>query len=615
MKISYNWLKWYIPDVPEADKLKDILTYHLTEVESVEKVGDDTIFNINILPNRAHDLLSHQGVAREIAGQLGIAYQDPTSKYKVPPLRQGLAGQEELQHTNLKIELRHSACRRYSARIIRGIKVGPSPDWVVAHLASIGERSINNIVDATNIVMHDCGQPTHAYDMRKVVSSKEKVVSIRITNAKEGDELALVGRDKIVAKLKDTDIIIANSSGETLALAGVKGGINSGIAEDTTDILIEVANFDPVSVRKTARRIGVLSDAAKRFENDLSPEQCSFGMLELTALFMEMFPDAVYEEVVDIYPNKQTERVISFSTEFVNKKLGSQMNDIYIEEILKNYNFQYTRKDSNFEVFIPKLRLDLEQPEDMVEEIGRVYGYDKVIPTIPHLKFKPNINKVQDTINSIRTDLVNKGYREVMTYSFTKKGDVQVARGTKGKDFLRTNLSDGLKESYEMNRLNVPILGINDVKIFEIGTVFINNNEELHVAYADKSGIKEMKLEEYPTSENISDHKRFPDSAKNSGEALFKMWSPYPFITRDISVWLPVENSQIELENIYKNCGGELLLHNPRLVDKFEKNGKVSYAYRLVFQAKDRTLKDEEVNDVINSINKEISKNIYWIIR
>ncbi len=595
MKISYNWLKWYIPDVPEADKLNDIFTYHLTEVEGVEKVGDDTIFDLNILPNRAHDLLSHQGVARELAGQLGLAFQDPTNKYKIP----------ESKSTNLTIDIQSGACRRYSARIIRGIKVGPSPDWVVAHLASIGERSINNIVDATNIVMHDCGQPTHAFDLRKF--KDEKVV---VKNATEGEELELVGRDKIVAKLKATDFVIANNEGETLALGGVKGGTNSGIADDTTDIMIEVANFDPISIRKTARRIGVLSDAAKRFENDLSPELCNFGMLELTGLFMEMFPDSVYEEVVDIYPNKQQQRKVSFTTRDVNNKLGSNITDEEIETILKNYKFQYS---GNFDVTVPPLRLDLSNKEDLVEEIGRVYGYDKIVPVVPNIQniFQSKDNEIFVNINNIRNDLITKGYKEVMTYTFGKKGDVQVARGTKGKDYLRTNLTDGLKDSYEMNRLNAPLVGVDEVKIFEIGTVFGANNEMIHVAYADKKGIKEVNILEYICDQNIQkeDHLLPVDNSK------FEIWSPYPFITRDISVWVPVETDSNELENICKNCGGELLVHNPRLVDKFEKDGKVSYAYRLVFQAKDRTLKDEEVSAIMDLINTEISKNSSWIIR
>src|SRR3989344_4029332 len=141
MKVSYNWLKWYMPDAPDADKLADIITYHIAEVETVEKKDGDSILDIKILPNRAHDLLSHLGVARELASLLNINFVDPTPKYKIP----------ESKPTKLIKTIESPNCRRYMGRIVRNIKIGPSPQWVVKHLESIGQRSINNIVDATNL--------------------------------------------------------------------------------------------------------------------------------------------------------------------------------------------------------------------------------------------------------------------------------------------------------------------------------------------------------------------------------------------------------------------------------------------------------------------------------
>src|SRR3990167_1160545 len=166
MKISYNWLKWYVPDAPKAEELADVLTYHLAEVERLDKLPDgDYILDIKILPNRGHDLLSHQGVAREVASLLNIPFVDPTAKYKIP----------QSKPTELKVEIKTDACKRYMGRIIRNIKIGPSPDWVVKHLESIGQRSINNVVDATNIVMYDSGQPIHVFDLSKVKDLKLQV--------------------------------------------------------------------------------------------------------------------------------------------------------------------------------------------------------------------------------------------------------------------------------------------------------------------------------------------------------------------------------------------------------------------------------------------------------
>ncbi len=627
MKVSYNWLKWYVPDAPSPEKLADIFTYHLCEVESIEKLGDgDTIFDLNILPNRAHDLLSHSGVARELSEQLGIPFIDPTSKYKIP----------ESKSTNLKIKIESENCRRYMGRVIRNVKVGPSPEWVVKHLESIGQRSINNIVDATNLVMFDCGNPCHAFDLRKI-SNKE----IKIQNATEGEELELVGREKVTAKLKATDLVIANSSGETLALAGVKGGTNSGIADDTTDILLEVANFAPVSVRKTSRRLGLLTDASKRFENDLSPELCDFAMMELSALLCEFFPEAEFEEIIDIYPVKQEIKTITFSLDYINKVLGTDIKKEEVEKILENYSFKnatpemLSERSSDlpalqgqtvpesisgsalFTIIVPPLRLDLTGPHDMAEEIGRIYGYEKVESSIPKINlpdgqagFSPKVNETYEKIKEAREKLVNAGYREVMTYTFAKKGDIEVARGLKGKDALRNNIFTGLTESYELNKINSPILGQKEIRIFEIGTVFTNNGEEIHIAVADKTGVEEMKLEDF-TNANVEFHPADvieQPAIYNLKSTTFQMWSSYPFITRDIAMWVPKEVESLQIYKVIKENAGEYLIQGPTLFDTFSKNSRTSYAFRLVFQSKDKTLTDEEVNLVISKINQELNK-------
>ncbi len=601
MKISYNWLKWYIPDAPDANKLADVITYHLTEVEGMEKLPDgDTVLDINILPNRAHDLLSHSGVGRELAGQLDIPFTDPTKTYT------DIMAKKEIQKTKLSIDVNTEDCRRFTARIVRNIKVGPSPEWVVKHLESIGSRTINNIVDATNLVMFNCGQPTHAFDLRKF--SDEKIV---IKNAKDNDELKLVGRDGIVAKLKEIDIVIANNAGETLSLAGIKGGVNSGVADDTTDILLEVANFNPTSIRKTARRIGVLSDSAKRFENDLSPELCTFAMLELTALICEMCPDAVVEEVVGYYPNPQTNKTISFTTEFVNKKVGGNIADEDIEKILKNYNFEYTKDSGNFVLNVPSLRLDLETPTDMAEEIGRIYGYDKLNPTLPQIGTKSlSGNEIYEKILAVRSHLLNEGYREVMTYAFGKKGEVEVLASASDKNFLRTNLTDGLKASFEMNRLNAPLLGIDTVKIFEIGTVFKKDKEEIHVGYANKKEVKEITLDEYVTNNNL-DYKDSKNIIDKIEPGMFNPWSVYPFITRDLSLWVNNDSDKDIVLEIIKEAGKELLIKDPQILDRFEKEGKISYAFRMVFQSYERTLSDDEINKIMEQINQKVVEKGY----
>ncbi|MEI6659988.1 MAG: phenylalanine--tRNA ligase subunit beta [bacterium] len=607
MKISYNWLKSYIPDAPEASKLADVITYHLAEVEGVEEKDGDSILDINILPNRAHDLLSHQGIARELASLLDISFKLP--EYKLP------AFLDKENSTKVSIKLHNDKCRRYIACVVRGIKVGPSPEWVVKYLDSVGQRSINNIVDATNIVMYDCGQPTHAFDLQSVMQGDG--VDIEIKDANEGDTLKLVGREGATVNLLPSDLVIT-SGGKIISLAA-KGGADSGVNDSTTDLLLEIDNFEPTNVRKTMRRLGIFTDAGKRFENDLSPELCEFAIKELCALLLEFFPDAVFESIVDIYPQKQEQRKLSFSAKRVSDVLGLEVSVGEIENILKRYNFKYNENGGTFEMDVTAMRMDLSIEEDMIEEIGRIMGYDKVAPIIPNINFTPRPNETHEKILKVRGALVDSGYREVMTYSFADKGEVGVLASASDKKFLRTNLADGVKKAYESNKLNASMLDIDEVKIFEIGTVFIKGAEEIHVAYADKKGVKEMKLEEFIGAEpeskfsrsgGVTEGNELARGPENllSGEAtkIFKIWSPYPFIIRDIAVWVPEGTKPETLSDMYKDLGTELLVRTPKLFDQFTKDGRTSYAFRLIFQSYERTLTDDEVGEIMAKIASKI---------
>lgn len=608
MKISYNWLKWYIPEVPEADKMWDIFTYHLCEVESVEKIGEeeksDTIFDINILPNRAHDLLSHQGIARELASLLNIKYQDPSVLYKVL----------EFKSTNLTVKIESDKCPRYMARIVRNVEIKDSPEWVRNHLESIGQRSINNVVDATNITMYDSGQPTHCFDLDKITGG------IVVRNAKDGE--VMVTLDNKEVKLNSSNMVIADGGGNVLALAGLKGGKHAEVDKNTKNILIEVANFDSVSVRKTRRMVNIFTDSAKRFENGISPELCDLAMKELSGLFVEYgFTD--FEEIVDEYRDRLVEKLLSFSLSKISKILGVDLKQDEVEDILKRYNFEYKIDGDIFEIKVPKLRLDLNIEEDMAEEIGRIMGYEKVIPKLPKIDFKSKQNEIYQKILWARNKLLNDRYSEVMTYTFANKGEVEVLASASDKKFLRTNLTDGLKESIKLNQVNLPLLNIKEVKIFEIGTVFKKDKEEMNVCFGDKKEVKEMSLEEFCDSplEEYSARRREVDEFSTPAEATpqegnkFKMWSLFPFITRDIALWVPVGTDSGEVEKIIKENINELVVKGPELFDSFTKENKTSYAFRLVFQSYERTLTDEEVNKIIETITEKLKINPNWELR
>lgn len=560
MKISYNWIQSYIVEpLPEPAELAEKIIFGAFEVEEMKVVGDDTVFEIKTLPDRNHDCLSHQGIAREIAGLLGLTFRDMTPFYKVPTS----------VPTNLEIKIETDLCRRYMGRIVRGVTVGPSPDWVVKHLASIGVQSVNNIVDAYTIVMYDCGQPCFISDLQKT----------------------------------DTPVYISN----------VVYPYDQSIDDRTTDIVISIANFDPVAVRKNTKTLNIPHEVAKRFENEITPELASFAMLELSALITDMCPDAVFEEIVDVYPNPVLQRHVSFTVDYMNARLGARITTEEIETILNNYGYEYALDENTFTVAVPFNRIDIVGNYDMVEEIGRVYGYNNIDAVLPDLKTTTANDSVYTKIQTIKTDLISKGYHEVMNYSFTKKGNYEVARGPVGKSALRTNLSDGLKLSYEMNRLNKDLLEIDTMRVFEIGTMFPSIGEVINVAYMDTKGVIEMSIDDYEIVQNPN-LTRTKAGEGSESFVMFQPWSDYPAMTRDIAVWVPDDISSDRVISIIKQHTGDLLVRGPRLFDTFSKDGQVSYAFRMVFQSYDRTLNELEINQVMETVTTALREQ-HWQVR
>jgi phenylalanyl-tRNA synthetase beta subunit len=390
-------------------------------------------------------------------------------------------------------------------------------------------------------------------------------------------------------------------------------------------------------VRKTARSFGIQTDAVKRFENEIIPDWCDLVMNEVSSLILETCKGAELENIIDVYNDKKEERKIIFSREYISKVLGVEIKDEEIEKILKNYNYTFSHTPCMWEVVVPKERLDITGSYDMAEEIGRIYGYDKIIPFLPDLKLNHKDNETWTNICMAKSKLIEDGYKEVMNYALVDNGDVEIMASASDKNFLRTNLLDGLNKSYELNRLNASFLEMSEIKIFEIGTVFTKDGEEIRVAYVDKKNKIEMSLENF-VREKISseEHGYFlarkflvlaPSCSQGSSEetsrlqSIFKLWSSYPFIARDVAVWLKNEKENEELYKILKENGGELLIKNPYLFDKFTKPtstqdgvDKTSYAYRLIFQSYNKTLSDGEINEIMDKTYEKISSN-GWEIR
>jgi len=593
MKISYNWLqKYFEAKLPEPEIVADGIIFHAFEIEEMEKIGDDTIFEIKILPDRAHDCLSHWGIAKEVSVIFNLKM-----KMLAPLPRQGL------DKGDLEIEVKDNHCRRYMGQIIRGVKISPSPAWLALALTSIGQKSINNVVDATNYVMFDLGNPIHAFDLDKLASPK---IIVGPALAKENFTL-LDGKDVVL----DEKMLTIRDEKEALVVAGVKGGKKAEVNELTSNIMIEVANFVPVTVRKAAQKLGIFTESAKRFENEISPTLAPLAMEAITRLILEVAGGEA-GELVDVYQGQEISKNIQFTRNYLNNLLGLEIPPAAIDDILHRFNYNFKLEGETYQVEISPLRLDLTGPHDLAEEIGRIYGYEKIIPTLPQADFHRQASLVWSQINLAKAYLSSQGFSEVMNYTFANKGEVEIMASASDKNFLRTNLIDGLKKSFELNKLNAPLFGQSEIKIFEIGTVFASGQETLMVGTAHKKEIKELALADFIKSLPVD----FISSLSQglTTQKYFKPWSVYPFMTRDIAVWLPIEEKAESLKQILKEEGTNLLIKEPTLFDSFSKDGRTSYAYRLVFQSYDKTLTDEEINPIMEKINQKISAH-GWQVR
>lgn len=607
MKVSYNWLQTHIEEkLPPIESLKEMIIFHAFEVEDIESVGDDTVMDIKVLPDRAGDCLSHYGVAREIAGLLNLTLKQVS--YSLPTIELALP-----------VEIKSDVCRRYIAIQMNDVTVGASPAWLVERLAAVGQRSINNIVDATNFVLLDSGQPTHVYDRAKIDGG------IIVRSAKDGEKIITLSDEEKL--LKPENVVIADYMG-ALAIAGIKGGKSAEIEGITVDedggvighqssfptrsIVLEIANFEPASVRKTARSLNLVTDAAKRFENDFSPATALAVAGQLAVLIKDIAGGEIVG-VYDTYPHPVEVRTLSFTIGEITRLLGSTVTGPMISKVFDQYGYTNTVIGDTFTLTIPLWRRDIVGAHDVAEEVGRVIGYD-TIPTAP-LPFTPTteVHPVFATIRAVKAYLTARGFSEVITYVFRKRGDIEVARGPKGKSALRTNLSEGLQESYELNRLNAPILGLQTIKLFEIGAVFPLSGETIHVATIDNGMIQELPLEQFITEHQIDTNA--PIVAPLIGTQVFKSWSSYPFITRDIAVWIAVSTDQAVLQSILSAFATEYCVRTPVLIDTFTKEGRISVAYRLIFQAIDRTLTNDEVEKIFATLVQKIKANTSFEIR
>ena len=426
--------------------------------------GPDTVLEIKILPDRAHDALSHVGMAREIAALSGAEMDYDYDGLVLP----------ERESKKVSVAIDERLCSRYIAVVLENVTVEQSPEWLRSKLERCGIRSINNVVDVTNFVMLELGQPMHAFDFDTISSGDSATISVRSANS---DEMITI-LDGSQKKLTGADIVIANRS-EAIALAGVMGGEHTGVGERTQTVVLEAATFDPVSIRKTRQRLNLPTDAAMRFEKEIDPNLAEKAMVRAVEL-LEHLAGAKFEGIAEKYPHGRAPFTLELDLTYIDKLLGTEVPHQESARILRSLGYGVEEKTGVFAVTVPTFRLDTLSQEDLIEEIGRIYGYEKIQPK-PLLApvVVPKTNERRMFTRKAKDILVSLGYSEILSYAFYGKREIELFHLQKTPhlevemplspdlSFMRVSMLPGMLRAVSEN-----LKRFGAIRIFETGKVY-----------------------------------------------------------------------------------------------------------------------------------------------
>jgi phenylalanyl-tRNA synthetase beta chain len=472
MKTNYNWLKELVEvDLPPRD-LAAKLTMAGIAVDAVDFYGDDAVLEIDLTSNRP-DCLSHMGIAREAAAVLGKTARTPEAKVIESKTKSG-------DVTSVEI-LAPALCPRYTARVICGVKIGPSPDWMVKRLESMGQRSVNNVADITNYVMLEMGQPLHAFDLHQLRG--ERIV---VRTARSGEKITTLDGEE--RDLTPEMLVIADAE-RPVALAGIKGGEDSGITEKTVDVLLEAAYFAPAQTRATSKALGLSTEASYRFERGTDPEIVARASDRAAALIAEIAGGEVLSGLVDVYPTKAARDWIGFRRSRYTALTGLPIELGEAERILRGLGFTVEADVENdrLRAKAPSWRVDVSIEEDLIEEVARIAGYDNLKNTLPGGGAAGAYLPGEDARRAARQTLTAPGYDEAVSFSFVN-GETDEMLSETGEDsrlallnpidetqaHMRVTLLGGLLDALERNFNH----GARNVRLFEIGNCFMGDHGE-----------------------------------------------------------------------------------------------------------------------------------------
>jgi len=478
MIFSYNWLKDYVK-APKPDKLAEILTMHSFEVEEVKKFGKDWTLDIDVLPNRAPDCFSHMGIAKETAAITNSKIKEVNCKVK--------EGKTKAKDSISVENKDKNDCLRYTARVMTDVKVGPSPKWIQERLKVCGLRPINNIVDIANYVMLELGQPLHAFDLDKINGKK-----IIVRRAKKTEKIVSLDDQKY--DLDEDILVIADKEGP-LAIAGIKGGRKAEIDKNTKTMVLESANFDPKIIRQASKKLSLRTDASWRFENGIDPNLTETAINRLAYLIAKTAKGKVAAGLIDFYPKKALAKKIRLNQDYIRSLLGQDISLKEIKDILIRLGFKVKGGgEIKLEVEVPTFRLDISIAEDLIEEIGRIYSYDRIPAVFPVSSLIPPKRNFEIFWEDMSKNILKEaGFSEVYNYSFIgdkeadtfKYNDAVELENPISLDYkyLRPSLIPNLIKNVESN-----FKCFDKVKIFELGKIFNPEKRMLACLIAQKQG-------------------------------------------------------------------------------------------------------------------------------
>jgi phenylalanyl-tRNA synthetase beta chain len=509
MLISYNWLRELTNTGFSPQDLRERLTDVGLPIDAVQERDGDWILDVEVPSNRG-DCLSHVGISREVAaiGNNKFQIQDSKSKKTEESESEKTRGSESestrgsesertrgsesettrgsesgktkdgaSDFTSVEI-LDPDLCPRYAARVVRGVKIAPSPSWLAQRLEAIGQRSINNVADITNYVLHEFGQPLHAFDLAKL--NEHRIV---VRRAAKGESIKTL--DGETRKLDEKMLVIADAV-RPVAVAGVMGGEDSEISSQTTDVLIESAWFDPSSVRRTAKLLGLHTEASHRFERGIDPEGVLRAQERCVALICELAGGVAAADVIDVYPGSREPRVVSLRPDRIKSIASLSVPRTEILRIFDALGFELI-KDSSAELsfVVPSWRHDVSIEEDLVEEIARHSGYDEIGVDLPPSSISGQYHSGEQRKRALRRGLTAQGFDEAICLSFvelTTDFDLIPEFAGKGDGSLVTLTNPIIEEASRMRQSLLPGLlncirhnvnhGTRDVCLFELGRVF-----------------------------------------------------------------------------------------------------------------------------------------------